>query len=205
MIDVHVGPTPNGRIALLALEEVGLPYHLHHVALFEGAHYDSEFLKMNPAAQIPVIVDRDPELAGPVTVTQTTAILIYLAEKTGRLLPEDPAGRARVYEALSIHASDLAPSFYLAYHLERLLGTRDAGVRKALQLRGWKYYVVLDGWLQEAPYFGGEACSIADVAAFPWVRMMDPKGVAGMAGLGPWHDRMAARPASEKTLELIPS
>jgi len=74
MIDVYVGPTPNGRIPLLALEETGLPYTLHRVALFEGAQYEPEFLRLNPAAQIPVIVDRDAALGEPVTVTQTTAI-----------------------------------------------------------------------------------------------------------------------------------
>jgi GST-like protein len=202
MIDLYVGPTPNGRIPVIALEEAGLPYQLHRVAIFDGAQYAPEFLEMNPAAQIPVIVDRDPALPEPVTVSQTTAMLLYLAEKSGQLMPKEPRERARVYEALSLHASDLAPSFYLAYHLERLLGTTDADVRSKLQMRGWKYYVVLDGWLRESPYFGGEGCSIADVAAYPWIRMVDQEAVSGMAGLGPWRDRMAQRPAVAKAMAI---
>lgn len=202
MIDVHAANTPNGRIPLLALEVTGLPYELHRVALFEAAHYLPEFLAMNPAAQIPVIVDRDPSLAEPVTLSQTTAILLYLAEKSGQLLPSEPPRRARALEALSLHASDLAPSFYLAYHLERLLGTDDPDVRRALQMRGWKYYVVLDGWLQHDPYLGGSEVSVADLAAYPWVVMMDAKAVDRMSGLAAWRDRMAANPAVAKAMAI---
>ncbi len=202
MIDVYAGPTPNGRIPLLALEVTEQPYTLHTVALREAAQYEPEFLAMNPAAQIPVIVDRDPARGEPVTLTQTTAILLYLAEKTGQLLPEEPSRRARVFEALSLHASDLAPSFYLAYHLERLLKSDDADVRRALQMRGWKYYVVLDGWLQQDPYSGGSEISIADLAAYPWSVLMDRKAIAGMSGLSAWQERMAGHPAVQKAMAV---
>ncbi|MDJ0847224.1 MAG: glutathione S-transferase N-terminal domain-containing protein [Myxococcota bacterium] len=202
MIDVYAGATPNGRIPLLALEVTGLPYELHRVALFEAAHYQPEFLAMNPAAQIPVIVDRDPSLGEPVTLGQTTAILLYLAEKSGQLLPAEPHHRARALEALSLHASDLAPSFYLAYHLERLLETDDEAIRKKLQLRGWKYYVVLDGWLREEPYLGGREVSVADLAAYPWLLMMDPKAVDAMSGLAAWRDRMGGHPGVAEAMAI---
>ncbi len=202
MIDVYVGPTPNGRIPLLALEETGEPYRLHKVALFEGAQYQAEFLAKNPAAQIPVIVDDAADGGSSVTLSQTTAILLYLAEKTSQLLPPSPADRARAFEALALHATDLAPSFYLAYHLERLLGTDDAAVRDRLRMRGWKYYVVLDGWLKERPYLGGDDCSIADLAAFPWAEMMDRESLAKLEGLAAWRERLSERPAVQRAMAL---
>jgi len=201
MIDLYFAETPNGEIARIMLEEVGCPYTCHTLDLFAGEHLSEEFGAISPSRQIPVIVDHDEVEGRPITISQTAAIVLYLAEKTGRLLPLDPLEDARAKEILSLHTSDLVPALYLAFHLERLLGTSDEAIRRALQQRGLNYYAILDRWLGDAPFMAGETCSYADIAVFPWAHRVLENSPADLPNLKRWVVEMRQRPSVKRVLD----
>src|SRR5690349_4379298 len=109
MIDLYAAGTSNGMRARIALEECGLPYTLHKIDLTKGEHKTPSFLAMNPNGQIPVIVDKDGPGGKPLTLSQSTAILLYAAEKSGKFMPKDPAVRAAALQALMNASTDVTP------------------------------------------------------------------------------------------------
>lgn len=201
MIDLYFAETPNGEIAKLMLEEVGHPFNCHTLDLFAGDHLTDEFASISPLRQIPVIIDHDEVEGKPITISQTGAIVLYLAEKTGKMLLEDPAEDARAKEVLLFHTSDIVPSLYLAFHLERLLQTADENIRKALQDRGLKYYEIIDQWLEGKPYMAGRYCSYADIAVFPWANRVVDNAQAHLPNIERWIELMKTRPAVQKAYE----
>jgi GST-like protein len=119
VIDLYAAGTSNGMRARIALEECGLPYTLHPIALDKGEHKTPQFLAMNPNGQIPVIVDRDGPGGKPLTLSQSTAILMYCAEKSGKFMPRDGAARAVMLEALMVASTDVTPIFGACFGLMR--------------------------------------------------------------------------------------
>lgn len=196
MIDLYTAPTPNGWKASIMLEEVGLPYTVHALDLGKLDQKQEAFLRINPNGRIPAIVDRD---AGDFAVFESGAILIYLAEKTGRLLPVDPKGRSRAIQWLMFQMGGLGPmqgqaNVFFRYAPEKIPFAIERYQRETRRL-----YEVLDRRLGEAEYLAGDY-SIADVATWPWVTLHGWAGVDldGLDHLRRWMNAVGARPAAQR-------
>ncbi|MES2897785.1 MAG: glutathione binding-like protein [Pseudomonadota bacterium] len=171
MIDLYYAATPNGWKISIMLEECGLPYEVHPVNLGRGEQFAPDFLAISPNNRIPAIIDRDPPGGGPpVSVFETGAILIYLAEKTGRFLPADLRGRTTAIEWLMWQMGGLGPMLgqnghFKLYAPEKIPYAIDRYGREAARLYG-----VLDGQLgRTGAYVAGDEYTIADMACFPWI------------------------------------
>jgi GSH-dependent disulfide-bond oxidoreductase len=202
MIDLYTFGTPNGHKASIMLEELGLPYDLHVVDIRKGDQHTPEFLAVNPNGKIPAIVDHDAA-GGPLAVFESGAILIYLAEKTGKLLA--PAGKAR-YEALEwvmFQMGGVGPMFGQYNHFasaapEKLPYAIERYAKESLRL-----LAVLDGRLADHDYLAGDY-SIADVCTYPWVAAVFERipGAADQVHVKAWVDRVGARPAVQKGMKI---
>ena len=202
MIDLYTAATPNGYKVSIALEELDLPYELHAFNLSEGTQKEPWFLAINPNGRIPAIVDRGN---GDFAVFESGAILIYLAEKTGRLMPADEKGRSRVVQWLMFQMGGLGPmmgqaNVFTRYFPEQIPSVIDRYLRESRRL-----LEVLDRRLGEEEYLAGDF-SIADIANFAWARTHSWPGVevTGLHNLQRWLDAIAARPAVERGLLMPP-
>ncbi|MCP3137127.1 glutathione S-transferase family protein [Pyxidicoccus xibeiensis] len=200
MIDLYTWTTPNGYKVSIALEELGLPYTVHPLDIGTGVQKQPEFLRINPNGRIPAIVDRD---AGDFAVFESGAILLYLAEKTGKLMPADVKGRSRVIQWLMFQMSGVGPmqgqaNVFFRYFPEKLQPAIDRYQNETRRL-----YTVLDTRLKESEYLAGDY-SIADIATWPWVRMHDWAGVSvdGLPNLQRWLKAIADRPAVKRGLDV---
>jgi len=195
MIDVYAFATPNSVKVPVALEELGLTYQLHAINIRKGEQKAPAFLARNPNGKVPVLVDSDG--AGePVTVTESAAILVYLAEKTGRLLPAQGVARTRVFEQLFFHASGVGPAFGNAGYFQKLAPEPvplaiDRFLNESRRLLG-----VLDQVLAHAPFVAGEAFSIADIAHYGWLWRREFVGLDfdGVPNVARWYASIEARP-----------
>lgn len=200
MIDLYTAATPNGHKASIALEELGLPYRVQALSFDRQEQKSPAFLKINPNGRIPAIVDRGND---DFAVFESGAILIYLAEKTGQLLPSDIKGRSRVIQWLMFQMGGVGPmqgqaNVFFRYFPEKLQGAIDRYQHETRRL-----YAVLDTRLGEAEYLAGDY-SIADIATFPWVRVHDWAGVSldGLEHLQRWLAAIEARPAVQRGLQV---
>jgi len=201
MIDLYTASTGNGRRAIIALEECGLAYRVHKLDLAKGEAKTPEFLKINPAAAIPAIVDADGPGGKPISIAQSGAIVLYCAEKSGKLIPKDPAKRAEAYQWFMQAATDVAPTssniFYISTHVP-VKDPANTGYfeQKLLTLLG-----VVDKQLAGRDYIAGEI-SIADIALYPVVagRKALVDAAPGLANIKAWAARMAARPGVAKAI-----
>src|SRR6185503_15977569 len=166
MIDLYTAPTPNGWKASIVLEELGLPYEVHLVNLLAGDQKAPEYLKINPNGRIPTIVDRD---ADDFAVFESGAILIYLAEKTGRLMPTDPLGRSEVIQWVMFQMGGIGPMQGQANVFHRYFPEKIPAVIERYQNETRRLYGVLDRRLADREWLVGEY-SIADIANWSWVR-----------------------------------
>ncbi len=204
MIELWSWPTPNGQKVHIALEELGLPYRVVAVDIGAGEQFRPEFLAITPNHRIPAIVDQEAA-GGPFALFESGAILVYLAEKTGRLMPSDPAGRYRCLEWLMFQMGGVGPMFgqwnhFATYAPEKIPYAID---RYANEVR--RLYGVLETRLGQAEYLAGDGFSIADIATFPWARGPEKRGIdfAEFPNLARWHDAIAARPAVERGLAVL--
>lgn len=210
MIDLYTAPTPNGHKVSVALEELGLPYTVHAVDLSAGEQKTEAFRRLNPNGRIPVIVDHDP-LPGsggggngaPFTVFESGAILLYLAEKTGRLMPTDPQGRSLVTQWLMFQMAGVGPMMGQANVFFRYLPEKVPVAIERYQNESRRLFEVLDRRLGESEWLAGDY-SIADIAHWCWVRTYKWSGVAvdGLPHLRRWLDAMKARPACQRGIEI---
>ncbi len=196
MIDLYTAPTPNGWKASIALEELGLPYEVHTINLLAGDQKQLEYVKLNPNGRIPTIVDRD---AGNFAVFESGAILIYLAEKTGRLMPTDPKGRSRVIQWLMFQMGGVGPMMGQANVFFRYFPEKLPAAIARYQNESRRLFEVLDHRLGESEWLADDY-SIADIANWSWVRTYKWSGVSidGLTHLQRWLDAMRARPACER-------
>ncbi|MFJ3373190.1 glutathione S-transferase family protein [Pseudomonas sp. NPDC086251] len=201
MIDLYTAATPNGHKVSIVLEELGLPYTVHALSFDKKEQKSADFLKINPNGRIPAIVDR---ANGDFAVFESGAILVYLAELSGQLMPKDPKGRSVVLQWLMFQMGGIGPmqgqaNVFFRYFPEKLQGAIDRYQHETRRL-----YEVLDTRLQDVEFLGGEY-SIADIATFPWVRGHEWSGVEvdGLSALQRWMATMEARPAVQRGL-LIP-
>jgi glutathione S-transferase len=199
MIDLYTASTPNGHKASVTLEELELPYTVHTVNLAANEQKQEWFLRLNPNGRIPVLVDHDAPGGKDITVFETGAMMIYLAEKTGRLLPSEPKARAEVIQWLMFQMSGIGPmmgqaNVFFRYFPEEIQPAIDRYQHECRRL-----FEVLDRRLSESEWLGQEY-SIADIANWCWVRTYKWSGVSidGLTNFRRWLDAMKERPACRK-------
>lgn len=199
-IELHTDSSPNGFKITIALQELGLPYTLHHVRIDEGAQRRPDFLRLNPHGRIPVLVDA----AAGITLFESAAILLYLAQKTGRLLPQAPQERWQALQWLIFHAASVGPLIGQRVHFELFSETRNAEAVERFRRLTNEAFATLDQHLARQPYLAGEEYSIADIAQFGWThiaRIID-FDFSQHRQLSAWHERVAARPAVRRGVTL---
>jgi glutathione S-transferase/GST-like protein len=203
MIDLYTAATPNGHKVSIALEELGLPYSLRVLDLTAGEQKRPDFLAINPNGRIPAIVDRE---AGDFAVFESGACLIYLAEKTGRLMPADAKGRSRVLQWLMFQMGGIGPMMGQANVFFRYFPEKIPAVIDRYQGETKRLFRVLDGHLKDHEYLAGDY-SIADIANWAWVRTHRWSGVDidDLPHLKRWRDTIRARPAVQRGIEVPPS
>ena len=197
MIELHYWPTPNGHKIAIFLEEAQLPYRIFPINIGRGDQFRPEFLKISPNNRIPAIVDRDPEGGGePITVFESGAILVYLAEKAGRFLSSSPRRRVEVLQWLFWQVGGLGPMagqnhHFVQYAPEKIPYAMDRYVNETARL-----YAVLDRHLADRE-FVGEDYSIADMAIYPWIvpHQRQHQNLEAFANLKRWFERIRSREA----------
>jgi GSH-dependent disulfide-bond oxidoreductase len=206
MIDLHFAPTPNGWKISIMLEECELPYAVVPVNIARGDQFTPEFSKLNPNGRIPVIVDANPLDGGkPLTVFESGAILLYLAEKTGRFLPRDLRGRHRVQQWLMWQMSGLGPMLGQNGHFLLYAAEKIPYAIERYRQEAWRLYGVLDSQLGETgAYIAGDEYSIADIACFPWVMTHKAQGFTldETVHVKRWFADLRARPRLQRGLEV---
>ncbi|WP_434382930.1 glutathione S-transferase family protein [Melittangium boletus] len=200
MIDLYTWNTPNGYKVSVTLEELGLPYTVHPIDISSGVQKQPDFLKINPNGRIPAIVDRE---AGDFPIFESGAIMLYLAEKTGKLMPTDAKGRSRVVQWLMFQMSGVGPmqgqaNVFFRYFPEKLQPAIDRYQNETRRL-----YTVLDTQLSRSEYLAGDY-SIADIANWAWVRIHDWAGVSvdGLPHVQRWLAAIEQRPAAQKGITV---
>jgi len=197
MIDLYTWGTPNGRKISIALEELGLPYAVHPINIGKDEQFAPDFLKISPNNRIPAIVDRDGPGGRPLPLFESGAILIYLAEKTGRLLPQDPAARYTAIQWLMWQMGGFGPMLGQVHHFLRFAPEDVPYARKRYANEARRLYGVLDKRLSEVPWLAGEDYSIADIATWPWASRHEWQQIdlADFPHVKRWFEVIAARPA----------
>ncbi len=200
-IVLYTAPTPNGHKASVTLEELELPYEVHAVNLSKNEQKEDWFLALNPNGRIPVIVDRDED---DLAVFETGAIMIHLAEKVGRLLPTDVAGRSRTIQWLMFQMGGVGPMMGQANVFYRYFPEKIPSVIDRYQNESRRLFEVLDRRLGESEWLAGNEFTIADIANWCWVRTYRWSGVPvdGLPGLRRWLDAIKQRPACRRGVEV---
>jgi GST-like protein len=204
MIQLWSWPTPNGHKVHIMLEELELPYDLVPVNIGAGDQFKPEFLAITPNHRIPAIVDPDGP-TGPITLFESGAILIYLAEKTGKLMPSEPHARYNCLQWLMFQMGGVGPMFgqynhFAAYAPEKLEYAINRYTNEVARL-----HRVLEVRLKQSAYLAGDEYSIADIATFPWIRSPERRGIDldTSPSVKRWHDAIAARPGVERGVAVL--
>ncbi|GLH76615.1 thiol:disulfide oxidoreductase [Bradyrhizobium sp. SSBR45G] len=199
MLDVYAFATPNSVKVPVALEELGLDYALHGVNVRKGEQKAPDFLALNPNAKVPVLVDGD------LVLTESAAILVYLAEKTGRLLPGSGEGRARVFEQLFFHASGLSPAFGQSGFFRRFAAEPQPIAIERFSSEASRTVSILDGVLARHRFVAGEALTIADIAHFGWLWRREFAGVSleDTPNVRRWYADIEGRPAVQRAIARV--
>jgi GSH-dependent disulfide-bond oxidoreductase len=205
MIDLYALTSPNVQKVYLMLEETGLPYREIFVDVWKGDQFKPEFLKVNPNAKIPAIVDHEGPGGRPYALFESGAILLYLAEKTGRFLPKEMAQRYDAIQWLMIQMTGVGPALGQLTHYKRFAPAGNDYALSRHQTEARRLHDVLEARLSTSPYLGGAEYTIADMATWPWTRNHDFYGIAWSdhPNLARWFDTIAARPATKQALAKI--
>ncbi|MHA6721158.1 glutathione S-transferase family protein [Sphingomonas sp. RS6] len=204
MLDVYAFATPNSIKVPIALEELGLDYALHPVNVRKGEQKAPDFVVLNPNAKVPVLVD--PNGAdGQLVLTESAAILVYLAEKTGKLLPAAGKGRARVFEQIFFHASGLGPAFGQSGLFQRQAAEPQPLAIQRFSTEAKRTLAVLDGVLAVHRFVAGDAFTIADIAHFGWLWRREFAGIdfEDSPHVARWYAEIEARPAVQRAIERV--
>lgn len=202
MIDVYYWPTPNCKKVTILLEELQLPYQLHRVDINSGAQKSAPFLEINPNGRVPAIVDNAPSTDGRVVLAESGAILLYLAEKVGRLLPSDTAGRVATLQWLFWQMSALGPMQGQASHF---LNSAPEPIPYAIErFRNEvdRLYGVMEHQLSERKFLCGDM-GVADIACYPWVALHERGGIDlnRFPSILRWHRELSAREAFQRGMQ----
>jgi len=203
-IELYYWPTPNGEKITIFLEEAGFPYNLMPVDITAGEQFDEEFLRISPNNKMPAIVDSEGPNGEPISVFESGAILIYLAEKTSRFMPSSPRQRYRAMEWLMFQVSSVGPMLGQAHHFrgyapEEIPYAIDRYTNEAARL-----YEVMDRHLSEVEHFVGEDYLIVDMAIYPWVASHKKQGqkMEDFPNLRRWYEAIGKRPAVRRAMEV---
>jgi GSH-dependent disulfide-bond oxidoreductase len=204
MIDVFTWATPNGHKVHIMLEECGLPYTVHAVDIGSGDQFEPEFLAISPNNKIPAITDPVGPDGKPISLFESGAILLYLAAKTGRLLPDDVRGKYEALQWLMFQMGSVGPMLGQAHHFRNYAPEKLDYAIKRYTREANRLYAVMDRHLGKRPYFAGDY-SIADIAIFPWTRSHANQGVDldAYANVKRWFDGIAARPAVQRGVAVL--
>jgi GST-like protein len=205
MIDVYSWATPNGHKVHVMLEECGLPYRVHAVDIGAGDQFKPEFLAISPNNKIPAIVDSDGPDGEPISLFESGAILLYLAAKTGRFLPDDTRGRYEVLQWLMFQMGGVGPMLGQAHHFRIYAPQKIDYAVERYTNEAKRLYGVMDKRLAKSKYLGGKAYSIADIAVYPWLRSWKNQGIdwADYPHLKGWFDEIGARPAVQRGVKVL--
>ncbi len=205
MIEVYSWPTPNGHKVHIMLEECGLAYHAQPVDIGAGDQFKPEFLAISPNNKIPAITDPDGPEGKPISLFESGAILLYLAGKTGRLLPQSVTARYEVLQWLMFQMGGVGPMLGQAHHFRIYAPEKIDYAINRYTNEAKRLYGVMDKRLAKSKYIGGSEYSIADIAVFPWLRSWKNQGIdwVDYPHLKGWFDEIAARPAVRRGVEVL--
>ena len=204
MIDLYTWPTPNGHKVHIFLEETGLEYTVIPVNILTGDQFDPEFLKISPNNKMPAMVDRDGPDGKPYAVFESGAMLLYLAEKTGRFMPTGMADRYTVIQWLMFQMGGIGPMLGQAHHFRLYAPEKIEYAFNRYTNEASRLYRVVDTRLADAEYLAGDY-SIADMATYPWLRYHENQGqkLEDYPHLKRWYDALSERPAVQKGLAVL--
>jgi GST-like protein len=207
MIDVHYWPTPNGKKVTILLEECGLPYSVVPCNIGKGDQFEDSFLKIGPNNRMPAIVDHEPADGGaPISVFESGAIMIYIAEKVGRFLPSDARGRAEVIQWVTWQMANQGPKTGECGHFRRLGESRGdqsyAVARFTDEVN--RLYGVMNNRLYDRPYLAGDSYTIADMISYPWTIGWEAQGqdINEFKYFKRWFEEIGARPAVQRGMAV---
>ena len=205
MIDVYSWATPNGHKVHIMLEECRLPYRAVAVDIGSGEQFQSDFLAISPNNKIPAIVDPDGPDGRPISLFESGAILLYLAGKTGRFLPEGTAAKYEVLQWLMFQMGGVGPMLGQAHHFRIYAPEKIPYAIERYTNEARRLYTVMNTRLAKSRYLGGPEYSIADIAVFPWLRSWKNQGIDwnDHPHLKGWFDEIAARPAVMRGVEVL--
>ncbi|MHC1479844.1 glutathione S-transferase family protein [Frateuria aurantia] len=204
MFDLYAFPTPNSLKIPIALEELGLDYRLHVVNIRQGEQRHPDFLALNPNAKVPVLVEHAPT-GERMVLSESAAILVHLAESSGRLLPASGVERARVFEQLFFHASALGPAFGQAGFFQRLAAEPQPLAIERFTREAHRVLSVLDGQLAHRPFVAGTTFSIADIAHYGWLWRRAFAGIEldDTPNIARWFQEITERPAVQRAIKRL--
>lgn len=197
MIDLYYWPTPNGHKITIALEEMGLDYSVKPVNIGKGEQFNPDFLAFSPNNRMPAIIDHQDEDGRPVSVFESGAILLYLAAKTGMLMPKDRRGQIQVHEWLMWQMGGFGPMLGQAHHFNFYAPVRIDYAMKRYSGEANRLYGVLDKRLSQQAFVAGDSYSIADISILPWTRSYARQKVdiEAYPHVKAWRKKLLARPA----------
>lgn len=204
-IELYTWPTPNGHKIHIALEEMELPYVAHAIDIGAGDQFQPAFLKISPNNKIPAMIDPDGPDGQPLALMESGAMLIYLAEKTGKLMPADQRGRTEVLQWLMFQMGGVGPMLGQTHHFRNYAPEQLPYAIKRYTDETTRLYKVLDQRLATSAYLAGDAYSIADIATWPWLRYWDKQGqdLPAHPNLKRWFDAIGERPAVMRGLQVL--
>ena len=205
MIEVYSWATPNGHKVHIMLEECGLPYRVHAVDIGAGDQFKPEFLRISPNNKIPAIVDPEGPDGHPISLFESGAILLYLAGKTGRFLPESTSARYEMLQWLMFQMGGVGPLLGQAHHFRNYAPEKLPYAIERYTNEAKRLYRVMNDRLAKSRYIAGPEYTIADIAIFPWLRSWKNQGIdwADHPHLKGWFDEIAARPAVMRGVEVL--
>ncbi len=205
MIDLYTWPTPNGHKIHIMLEETGLDYTVIPIDIGAGDQFDPDFLKISPNNKMPAMVDRDGPGGAPYALFESGAMLIYLAEKCGRFMPQETRARFDVIKWLMFQMGHIGPMLGQAHHFRAYAPEPIPYAIERYTNEAGRLYKVLDVRLGESAYLAGADYTIADIAVFPWLRSHERQGqdLADFANVERWFETIAARPAVERGVAVL--
>ena len=204
MIDLYTWSTPNGHKAQIMLEETGLEYRLHSVNLQDGEQFEPDYLAISPGGKIPAIIDSEGPAEVPISLFESGAILLYLAEKSGRLLTTDPRGRWQALEWLMFQMGGVGPILGQAGYFRNRAPEAIPAVIERFTREAGRLYGVVDRRLADREFLAGDY-SIADIACFPWLRVYERLGIdiGDFPAVNRWLGAITARPAVQRGLAVL--
>ena len=205
MIELYTWPTPNGHKVHIMLEETGTPYNVHAIDIGAGDQFKPEFLKISPNNKMPAMVDTDGPGGKPFALAESGAMLFYLASKTGKFLPTDLRLRWQVMQWVMFQMGHIGPMLGQAHHFLQYAPEKIEYAMNRYRNEANRLYGVVDRQLEKNEWVAGGEYTIADMSIMPWLRFPERQGVNidDYPRLRKWRDRIAARPAVKKALEVL--